>query len=259
MKLQRPLVVIDLEATGPDPLIDRIVQIACVKVKPDGTRTEWQSLVNPKIPIPARSTEIHGITDEMVKGAPTFWDIARSVEAGIRGCDLGGFNIKRYDWPLLKTEFARVGIKFTTEPLLVDALKIFHHFAPRNLAVAVQTYCGREHEAAHNALSDARATLDVLEAQLQKHAGEMPETPEEIAAWLTPPRDPDHLDAEGKFRWLGDEVVITFGKHAGQPLQKVGERFLKWMLGADFAEDAKAIARDALNGKFPSKETAHAA
>lgn len=256
MILTRPLVFFDLETTGPNPVLDRIVQIACVKVKPDGTRTEWQSLVNPKMPIPPRATEVHGITDEAVKTAPTFYEIARRVENGIRGCDLAGYNIKRFDWPLLRAEFARVKVKPEGEYLLVDALKIFHHFAPRTLEVAVETYCGRRHEGAHDALADARATVDVLEAQLRKHSGQMPETPAEIAAWLTPPRDPDDIDAEGKFRWMGDAVVVTFGRHAGQPLQKVGPKFLKWMLGADFNDDAKAIAKEALAGRFPTRKEA---
>lgn len=184
MKLTRPLVVFDLETTGVSVYTDRIVQMAFVKLLPDGSRKEWQTLVNPGREIPPGASAIHGITDDMVRGAPRFFDLARKVEAGISGCDLAGYNAVRFDWPMLRQEFERVGIHFS-EPIILDAMKVFHRFAPRDLGAAVQTYCGRNHEKAHDALSDARATLDVIEAQVKAHAGEMPTTPEEIAQWLT--------------------------------------------------------------------------
>lgn len=187
MKLVRPLVVFDLETTGPVPYFDRIVQMAFVKVLPDGSTREWQTLVNPGRRIPASATEVHGITDAMVAEAPRFYDLARKVEAGIAGCDLAGFNAARFDWPCLRAEFNRVGIE-VVEPVLVDAMRIFQRFAPRNLAAAVATYCGRAHEGAHDAMADAKATLDVLRAQVRTHEGEMPNTPEAIASWLATKR-----------------------------------------------------------------------
>lgn len=182
MKLIRPLVVFDLETTGVSVYTDRIVQMAFIKVKPDGTTTEWQTLVNPGREIPPGATAVHGITDEMVRDAPRFRDVARKVQGGIAGCDLAGFNAARFDWPMLAAEFRRVGID-TEEPVIVDAMKVFYRFAPRNLAAAVETYLGRAHEGAHDALSDARATLEVLRAQMKAHA-ELPQTPSDIPTFL---------------------------------------------------------------------------
>lgn len=183
MRLTKPLVVFDLETTGISFYSDRIVQMAFVKLKPDGAVTEWCTLVNPGMPIPAAATAIHGITDEMVADAPRFRDVARKVAGGIAGCDLAGFNAVRFDWPMLRAHLDRVGVE-VEEPVIVDAMRIFHRFAPRNLQAAVETYCGRRLDGAHNALADAKATLEVLQAQVRAHAGELPDTPEAIAAWL---------------------------------------------------------------------------
>lgn len=187
MILTRPLVVFDLETTGVSVYTDRIVQFAAVKLHPDGRKTQWQTLVNPGREIPPGATAVHGITDDMVREAPRFFDVARKIEGGIRGCDLAGFNSARFDWPMLRAEFQRVGISMN-EPVMVDVMKVFHKMAPRTLAVAVQTYCGRSHEKSHDALADALATLDVLEAQVSVHFS-MPKTPEEIAAWLNPKKE----------------------------------------------------------------------
>jgi DNA polymerase-3 subunit epsilon len=184
VNLLRPLVVFDLETTGVSVYTDRIVQMAFVKLLPDGTRREWSTLINPGREIPAGATAVHGITVEMVRDAPRFRDVARKVLGGIEGCDLAGFNAARFDWPLLRAELARLDLAPVEEPVILDAMKVFHRFAPRDLGAAVAQYCGRAHEKAHDALRDARATLDVVLAQVKAHAGEMPGTPAEISAWL---------------------------------------------------------------------------
>lgn len=95
--LNRPLAVIDLETTGTDPKTDRIVEIGVVKIFPDGSRDDRCRRVNPGVPIPEAATAIHGITDADVKDTPTFEILVPGLVRFLDGCDLCGFNLKRFD------------------------------------------------------------------------------------------------------------------------------------------------------------------
>lgn len=252
LKLERPLVFFDLETTGVKIGADRIVQIAAVKRYPDGKRTQWSSLVNPGMPIPPGATAIHRITDAMVANSPTFDALASTIAKAFVGCDIAGFNVRKFDWPFLLAEFGRVGFQVDWQPKFVDVMAIFHAFVRRDLSAASMHYLGREHVDAHSAEADVTITEEVLWKQLEKHP-EVPRSPAEIHDWLFP-TDPSAVDSGGRFRWEGDEVVLAFGKHAGTKLRQVDSGFLRWMTSASFiAEDAKAIARDAINGKYPTK------
>ena len=112
LALDRPLVVFDIESTGVNARQDRIIELAAVKVMPDGSEVEKDWLLNPGVPIPPETTAIHGITDEIVASCPTFADCAREIYAFFDGCDLSGFNADRFDIPCLEEEFARLGINF---------------------------------------------------------------------------------------------------------------------------------------------------
>lgn len=254
LQLSRPLASLDLETTGPFPGVDRIVDIGIVTLFPDGHTEEWQTLINPGIPIPSSATAIHGITDEMVKDAPTLSDVAAEIHDRLDGCDLTGFNAKRFDVPFLKADLARVGKPFVAapEPVIVDAMTIYHHFFPRDLPRAMFDYNIGLHENAHRALPDAMGALKVLMVQAEHHA-ELPTTPAAIADFV---RDPDAIDEDGKFKFYGDDVRITIGDYAGHTLQwmvKNQPGFLRWMLTKNFAEDSKAVARNALAGVMPKK------
>lgn len=254
MKLDRPLVVFDLETTGPEASTARIVQMAFIKRRPDGTETPWMSLVNPTVPIPPEATEIHGITDEAVRDAPTFGMLAAKVAVALEGCDFGGFNVRRYDVPVLLAEFARAGVLFSIEGRrIVDSLAIFHQREPRNLAAAVKLYTGKELEGAHDALADARASLAVLDGQLARYR----DLPADVAALHEVCAD-GAIDLEGKFKWVSGEAVITFGKHKGKSLAWLAKErgFLSWMLASDFPADVKQLVRAALNDSFPERKAA---
>lgn len=193
LKLDRTLVCFDLETTGPDVVKDRIVSIALSFLEPDGTRLDKYTLVNPGMPIPPEATKVHGITDEMVADAPRFAQIAKSIHAQIAGKDLGGFNIKGFDIPLLAEEFARLDLALPLENIRVfDALGIFMNNERRRLQDAVKFYCGREITDAHNAAGDVESTIDVLGAQVAMYGLD---TPEAIA-----------LHSRGK--WEGEELVM---------------------------------------------------
>ena len=255
LKLDSPLVVFDLETTGINPRNDRIVEFAAIKVLPDGSEESLTLRINPEQPIPAEATAIHGISDADVAEAPTFRKAARQVLDFLSGCDLSGFNIIRFDVPLLCQEFRRVNIEFDISKIrMIDAQRIYHMREPRTLAAALNFYCGQSHDNAHSAEADTRATLNVLEAQLQKYS-DLPRDVSELDA-ICNPRDPEALDNEGKLKWRDNEVIIAFGQKNGIPLRKMANTepgYLRWMLNKDFSPEVKAIVRDALEGKFPRR------
>src|SRR5688572_33314682 len=170
LKLTKPLASIDLETTGVNPGTDRIVEIAIVKVLPDGTRSVKRKLINPEMPIPKTSSDVHGITDEMVKDAPTFKQVAHELKQMLDGCDLAGYNSNRFDIPLLMEEFLRAQVEFDMRNRkLLDVQNVFHKMEPRTLGAAYRFYCNKVLEGAHGAEVDASATVEILTAQLERY------------------------------------------------------------------------------------------
>ncbi|MCQ2389627.1 MAG: 3'-5' exonuclease [Kiritimatiellae bacterium] len=248
LELDRPLVVFDIESTGVNPRMDRIIELAALKVDVDGTETMKTWLLNPTIPIPKETTAIHGITDEIVKNCPTFADKAKEIAAFFEGCDVSGFNCDRFDVPCIEEEFARAGLNFaSSQRRHVDVQRIYHRMEPRDLTSAVKFYCGRAHEGAHGAEADTRATLDVLKAQLEKYEG-LPRTTAEMDEWLAP-HDPLNLDRQGMIRWSNGRWCVNFGKKRGTPLKDLflNERnYLKWIVNGSFDVEVKAACRTLL-------------
>src|SRR6266542_2293829 len=109
LPLDRPMISLDFETTGIHPQVDRIVQMGVCKVYPNGEYKEWESLINPTIPIPEEAIETHGITNEMVREAPTFRELYPKIAKAMEGCDLCGYNVANYDVRILIAEFARHG------------------------------------------------------------------------------------------------------------------------------------------------------
>src|SRR5215211_1472824 len=170
LQLKKPLAFIDIEATGANVTIDRIVEIAIVKMMPDGNRTVKRKILNPQMSISKAISEIHGITDEMVKDAPTFKQAAQELKQFLDGCDLSCYNAYRLDIPMLVEEFIRAGVEFEMKNRkLVDVQKIFHLMEQRTLAAAYKFYCNKSLENAHSAEVDAAATAEILNAQLERY------------------------------------------------------------------------------------------
>jgi DNA polymerase-3 subunit epsilon len=245
LALDRPLIVFDTETTGTNPRADRIIEIACLKVHPDGRREQFLRRVNPGIPIPPASTAIHGIVDADVAGAPRFRELAAELAAFLAGCDLAGYNIAGFDLPVLRAEFLRAGVAFEVSGRrLVDAQRIFFAREPRHLAAAARFYCQSDHAGAHGALADAEMTLHVLEGQLERYA-ELPRSVGELHELFCAGLDQD-LDPEGRIRLVNGEPTINFGKNRGRMLRDLGREepgFLRWILKGDFSEPVKTIAR----------------
>ena len=254
LKLENPLVVFDIESTGLSPRNDRIIELAAIKVMPDGTEIEQSWLLNPTIPIPAQTTKIHGITNEIVKNCPTFKDRAAEIFEFFRSCDLSGFNADRFDIPMLEEEFARAGWNFAASSRKhIDVQRIYHRMEPRDLSAAVKFYCGRDHAGAHGAEADARATLDVLKAQMEKYPS-LPKTAAEMDEYLVP-HDPMNADRNGMIRWSDGAWRINFGKKRGSKLSDLfrDERsYIRWIVNGSFDTEVKQICRDLLDkGRLP--------
>jgi DNA polymerase-3 subunit epsilon len=254
LRLTRPLAVFDLETTGTDPSWDRIVEISVMRVDPDGSREGRTRRVNPGRPIPPEATAIHGIHDEDVRDEPEFRRIAKGLLDFLGESDLAGFNILRFDVPLLDREFRDCGLDLgLNRRRLIDAMTIFHRMEPRHLSAAVAFYLGREHLGAHGAEADVAAALEVLDAQLGKY-GDLPRSVKELDGWCRPPAQAGAADPSGKFIFRNGEVVLAFGKHQGRALRDVAREhpdYLEWILRQDFPPDARRIVEGALKGEFP--------
>ena len=251
LKLTRSIVCFDLETTGVDPASDRIVEVSILRVEPDGTRTARTRRINPERPIPEAASAVHGIRDEDVRDAPTFRQIAKGLLELLGDADLAGFNVSRFDIPLLEREFRDCGLDLCLERRhVVDAMTIFHRMEPRDLSAASRHYLGRELEGAHSAEADVVASFEILEAQLARYA-DLPRSVPELDAWSR--RVPDNAaDRAGKFVREGERVIFNFGRHKGKSLAEVAAEapdYLQWILGSDFPEDAKHHVREALDSQ----------
>jgi len=241
--LDRPLAVLDLESTGVDPAVDRIVEVAVLKLVPKGEHELYHRRIHPGVTIPASASRIHGISDHDVRHAPRFAAVAAELSWILAGADLAGFGITGFDLPLLVAEFGRVGVPFRVAGRrVIDALALYRRFHPRTLASAVREYLGREHEDAHSAVDDVLATADVLNEQVWRHG--LPASPDELHDFL--------VDVDVGRRFRKDDaghVVFGFGKYSGRLVSEVAardRRYLEWMLSQPFLDDVHDLVRRAL-------------
>ena len=243
LNLEKPIVFFDLETTGIDIAHDRIVEICLIRVEPNGNRQSLTMRINPERHIPEEASKVHGIYDADVKDSPTFRSKARELADLFEGCDLGGFNSNRFDIPLLAEEFIRAGINIDlTLARRVDVQNIYHKLERRTLAAAYQFYCGKDLENAHSALADTEATLEVLEAQLDRY----PDTLENNIGFLSDFSCRDrNVDFAGRFVYNdAGEVEINFGKHKGRLLRDVlrtEPSYYNWMMQSDFTMNTKQV------------------
>ena len=249
LPLERPLVFFDLEATGLNVVTDRVVQFAAIRFEPGAEKgRELVTDVDPTVPIPAEATAIHGIDDARAGGAPTFAELADGLASFLRGADLAGYNLGRYDVPLLMEEFARAGTPFSLDGRrVVDVQEVFYKMEPRTLAGALRFYRGEELEGAHDALADVRATVRVLEGQLTRYGGPGSPVRADVEALHRFTRRPGQLDATNRLREDADgEVVFNFGKHRGRRVREVFARepnYYRWIQERDFGVEVKQITR----------------
>ncbi|MDQ3394396.1 MAG: 3'-5' exonuclease [Bacteroidota bacterium] len=252
LNLKKPLAFFDIESTGINIAHDRIVEICFVKAIPGGELITKTMRINPTIPIPLESSLIHGIYDNDVATAPPFKSLAKSMAKFLEGCDLAGYNIIRFDVPLLVEEFLRAGVNFDiTNRKLIDAQKIFHMMEKRTLSAAYKYYCNKELDGAHNAEVDTVATYEVLKAQVEKYQGqEVTDSLGKHLGIINNDMETLHkvtatgmVDLAGRFCLNNDGVeVFNFGKHKGKPISLILKKepsYYEWMMNGDFPLDTK--------------------
>jgi DNA polymerase III subunit epsilon len=252
LNLRNPICFFDIESTGTNITHDRIIEIAIIKIMPNGEILRKSNLINPTIPIPKESSVFHGIYDDDVKDKPTFKEVARDYAKFIEGSDLGGFSIVKMDVPMLVEEFIRAGVEFDYQrKKIVDAQKIFHLMEKRTLAAAYRFYMSRELDDSHTAEADAEAAMEVLLAQIEKYEGqpvtdssgkkigEIKNDVEVLGKLISD----DMVDLAGRMiKNERGEEIFNFGKHKNKKVTDVLKSepaYYDWMMNGDFPQDTK--------------------
>ena len=251
-KLKVPLCFFDLETTGINISQDRIVEIAIIKVMPNGEVHEKSSIINPTIPIPVESSVVHGIYDKDVKDRPTFKEVAKEYARFLEGADLSGFNILKFDVPMLVEEFIRADVDFDyRKKKIVDSQRIFHLMEKRNLLAAYKFYCKKNLYEAHSAMADAKASMEVLSAQIQFYKeqevsdnlgnpfGKISENMEDLGKLSAS----NMIDLAGRMISNSQGIAIfNFGKHKNKEVLKILQdepSYYDWIMKGDFPLDTK--------------------
>jgi DNA polymerase-3 subunit epsilon len=242
LELKNPLVIFDLETTGMNIASDRIVELSYLKVFPDGREESKTYRINPTIPIPAETTAIHGISDEDVKDAPTFKEVAQTLVNSFTGCDFAGYNSNKFDLPLLAEEFLRADVTFDLKKRkFIDVQVIFYKREQRTLSAAYQFYCGKDLVNAHSAEADVRATYEVLQSQLDRY-DDLSNQIEPLSVYSAQTKSVDFV---GRIV-LNDnnEEIFNFGKYKGQKVSDVlvkDSSYYAWMMNGDFPQYTKKV------------------
>ncbi len=242
LNLKNPLVFFDLETTGTNINVDRIVEICYLKIYPNGNEESRTMRINPERHIPEEATAVHGIHDEDVRDCPTFKEVARNIAHDIEGCDLAGFNSNRFDIPVLAEEFLRAGVDVDlSRRKFIDVQVIYHKMEQRTLSAAYKFYCGKNLEDAHTAEADTRATYEVLMAQLDRYA----DLKNDVAFLSEYSSFTNNVDFAGRMVYNDAGVeVFNFGKYKGVPVTEVLKKdpgYYSWILSSDFTLNTKAM------------------
>ncbi|MFD0991305.1 exonuclease domain-containing protein [Mariniflexile jejuense] len=242
LNLTKPICFFDLETTGVNITTDRIVEIAILKIHPNGKEESKTWLVNPEMVIPKEVIAIHGISNEDVANKPTFKEVAKDIYNMIKDSDLAGFNSNRFDIPLLAEELLRAEVDFDMKNrVAVDVQTIFHKMEQRTLSAAYKFYCHEELEGAHGAEADTRATYEVLKAQIAKY-DEIENDTKFLAEFSSRKQFADFAGFI-VYNKNGDEC-FSFGKHKGKLVTEVLESepgYFGWLLNADFPLYTKKV------------------
>ena len=260
MKVANDLVCLDVESTGVWVEKDKIIEMAFVKFRKDGRKETFYKRIRPGISIPPVVTQLTGISDEDVKDAPFFRQVAQEALDFLAGADFGGFNIERFDLPLLEREFQEAGLTFEWKGRRIyDAQKVFHLNEKRDLSAAYKFYCDKDLIGAHSALADSEAVLEILGRQVQKYG----EGADDLSV-LDKFEYTDLYDylpgTERKFCWWNGKLYMMFGKYARKmPLEDLVKKdpgYLNWIVNADFPDSVKEVIRLALKGQMPTRTAA---
>lgn len=252
LQLRNPVCFFDIESTGTNVTHDRIIEIAVIKVLPNGEVQRKSHLLNPTIPIPPESSAFHGIYDEDVKDKPTFKEVAREYAKFFEGADLSGFSILKMDVPMLVEEFIRANVEFDYQrKRIIDSQKIFHLMEKRTLKAAYRFYMQKDLADSHTAEADTEAAMDVLVAQVEMYEGQSVIDPAgrkigeirndmDVLGKLI---SADMVDLAGRMiKNEKGEEIFNFGKHKNKKVTAVLREepaYYDWMMNGDFPQDTK--------------------
>lgn len=242
LNLKRPIAFLDLETTWINVSNDRIIEFSILKISPNGKEEWMSSRINPEIPIPAKTTAIHGIKDEDVVNSPTFKAVAKNLANFLEGCDLAGYNAIKFDIPVLAEEFLRANVDFNfTKRRYVDVQVIFHKKEQRTLSAAYLFYCKKELLGAHGSKADTAATFEILKSQLDRY-DDLENDVEKLADFSC---FNSSVDFAGRI--ILDEKgveIFNFGKHKGKAVEAVFNEepaYYSWMMNGEFPLYTKKI------------------
>jgi DNA polymerase-3 subunit epsilon len=252
MIVNKPLVVFDIESTGLDIIQDRIIDITLIKINTDNSKIEKNYRVNPEVKISTESSEIHGIYKEDILKCKTFKSYAKEIFHFIKGCDLGGFNILKFDLPILIEELLRCDIELPLKNVkIVDALRIYHLMEKRNLAAAYKFYCNKNLENAHDSHADTTATLEIIKKQVEfyedldvidnkgNNLGKISKNIDSIGSIISN----NIVDLSGRIIKNSESTeIFNFGKYKNQSVSKIfksNPEYYHWIMKSNFTVNTK--------------------
>ncbi len=251
LNIKRPIVFFDLETTGTNVAKDHIVELCYIKLYPNGNEETKSMRIKPVdsignvIHIPEETTAVHGIHDEDVKDCPSFKEVAQELVDVFSDCDLAGYNSNYFDIPMLVEEFLRTGINIDLSgSKFVDVCVIFKKMEQRTLSAAYKFYCKQNLENAHSALADTRATLEVLEAQLDKYSDTIENDVDSLSCFS---KVNNNVDFAGRIIMdARNNCVFNFGKYKGKEVKEVLKKdpgYYNWILQGEFTLNTKQVLK----------------
>ena len=251
MKINKPLVFFDIESTGLDITKDKIIEITILKLSISGRKNTFTFRINPEIPIPSENSKIHGIYDKDVKNSPSFKKVGNKIKKLLYKCDLVGFNILKFDLPILIEEFKNNKISFLINNInIIDVQKLYHLMEKRNLSSAYKFYCNKTLKNSHSSFSDTMATYEIFLNQLKKYdnqevfdlkgnkMGKISKNLNKINNTL----NNNMIDLEGRFIMDNDDPVFNFGKYKGKKIKEILKKnpgYFNWIIKGKFSNDTK--------------------
>lgn len=251
MKQDRDVIWFDMETTGAELLKDRIIELGAKKIKVDGSIETYYSLFNPVIPIEPGATEKHGYTNEDLANEPLFETKAQEIFAFFQNCDLGGYNIKKFDIPFLTEEFLRHKLIWNLSNVKIyDAFRIWTHFEGRTLVDAYKKFCNADLVDAHSAMADIEATIEIAVKQQQLY--QIPDI-QQANEFSLYDKEKNSIDLAGKIAVINNEEYFTFGKYKDRKFKDVlfeDEGYIDWASRSETFPQQTRIAFKLLKNKY---------
>lgn len=246
IRLSRPIVFYDLETTGLDPMEDRIISIAMIKIETDGNREIRETLINPEKTISNQITVLTGISDLDVANKPKFRQVSKAMYEFLKGCDIAGFNNNSFDNIFLNEEFGRCGIDYPEKNTKsIDVCQIFRLMERRDLFNAIKFYCNKEIDQSllHGARQDTEFTIEVFLGMLEKYEDFSKKDVDYLHEFCKGENN-NTVDLVGKIARNDDgDYIYTFGKHKDKKIKDHLD-YADWMLADNFPSNTKMHLRD---------------